>query len=403
MKDIIINKNEDGSNLIALVENGKLIEKYDDDESIKANEGNIYCGIVRDLLPGMQSAFVDIGEDKNAFTHIKDVIPKVSNVTGNKDENLEKYKIKDYLKVNMPVLVQVKKSEENLKGARVSTHISITGRLSVLMINVDFITVSQKIENKEERARLKKLASEILSELNENSKYGLILRTSAEDKGKAEIEKDVADLIEIWKKIKATYDENLKNKRPQLIFQNYDVISKFLVSVLETDVDRVIVNSKNTYETVLEYLKKIGKENVEVVLNENEDLTQMHDIAGQIEEMKERKIWLKCGGFITIDKTEALIAIDVNSGKYTGKESLEQTVLKVNKEASAEIAKQLRLRDIGGIIIIDYIDMEKEESKKQVIKELEDNLKKDRSKTQILEFTKLNLLEMTRKHMFSNE
>ena len=128
MKDIIINKNEDGSNLIALVENCKLIEKYDDDESIKANEGNIYCGIVRDLLPGMQSAFVDIGEDKNAFIHIKDVIPKVSNVTGNKDENLEKYKIKDYLKVNMPVLVQVKKSEENLKGARVSTHISIIGR-----------------------------------------------------------------------------------------------------------------------------------------------------------------------------------------------------------------------------------------------------------------------------------
>ena len=366
MKDIIINKNEDGSNLIALVENGKLIEKYDDDESIKANEGNIYCGIVRDLLPGMQSAFVDIGEDKNAFIHIKDVIPKVSNVTGNKDENLEKYKIKDYLKVNMPVLVQVKKSEENLKGARVSTHISITGRLSVLMINVDFITVSQKIENKEERARLKKLASEILSELNENSKYGLILRTSAEDKEKAEIEKDVADLIEIWKKIKASYDENFKDKRPQLIFQNYDVISKFLVSVLETDVDRVIVNSKNTYETILEYLKKIDKENVEVVLNENEDLTKMHDIAEQIEEMKDRKIWLKCGGFITIDKTEALTAIDINSGKFTGKKnsSKENTIYKVNQEATVEIAKQLRLRNISGIIVIDYIDMEESRTEK---------------------------------------
>ena len=401
MKDIIINKNEDGSNLIALVENGKLIEKYDDDESIKANEGNIYCGIVRDLLPGMQSAFVDIGEDKNAFIHIKDVIPKVSNVTGNKDENLEKYKIKDYLKVNMPVLVQVKKSEENLKGARVSTHISITGRLSVLMINVDFITVSQKIENKEERARLKKLASELLSELNENSKYWLILRTSAEDKGKAEIEKDVADLIEIWKKIKATYDENLKNKRPQLIFQNYDVISKFLVSVLETDVDRVIVNSKNTYETVLEYLKKIGKENVEVVLNENEDLTQMHDIAGQIEEMKERKIWLKCGGFITIDKTEALTAIDINSGKFTGKKnsSKENTIYKVNQEATVEIAKQLRLRNISGIIVIDYIDMEEEKDRKNIMNLLEKELKKDRSKTQIMGFTKLDLLEMTRKKL----
>ena len=401
MKDIIINQNEDGSNLIALVENGKLIEKYDDDESIKANEGNIYCGIVRDLLPGMQSAFVDIGEDKNAFIHIKDVIPKVSNVTGNKDENLEKYKIKDYLKVNMPVLVQVKKSEENLKGARVSTHISITGRLSVLMINVDFITVSQKIENKEERARLKKLASEILSELNENSKYGLILRTSAEGKEKAEIEKDVADLIEIWKKIKAAYDENLQDKRPQLIFQNYDVISKFLVSVLETDVDRVIVNSKNTYETILEYLKKIGKENVEVVLNENEDLTQMHDIAGQIEEMKERKIWLKCGGFITIDKTEALTAIDINSGKFTGKKnsSKENTIYKVNQEATVEIAKQLRLRNISGIIVIDYIDMEEEQDRKNIMNLLEKELKKDRSKTQVMGFTKLDLLEMTRKKL----
>ena len=401
MKDIIINQNEDGSNLIALVENGKLIEKYDDDESIKANEGNIYCGIVRDLLPGMQSAFIDIGEDKNAFIHIKDVIPKVSNVTGNKDENLEKYKIKDYLKVNMPVLVQVKKSEENLKGARVSTHISITGRLSVLMINVDFITVSQKIENKEERARLKKLASEILSELNENSKYGLILRTSAEGKEKAEIEKDVADLIEIWKKIKAAYDENLQDKRPQLIFQNYDVISKFLVSVLETDVDRVIVNSKNTYETVLEYLKKIGKENVEVVLNKNEDLTQMHDIAGQIEEMKERKIWLKCGGFITIDKTEALTAIDINSGKFTGKKnsSKENTIYKVNQEATVEIAKQLRLRNISGIIVIDYIDMEEEQDRKNIMNLLEKELKKDRSKTQVMGFTKLDLLEMTRKKL----
>ena len=153
MKDIIINKNEDGSNLIALVENGKLIEKYDDDESIKANEGNIYCGIVRDLLPGMQSAFVDIGEDKNAFIHIKDIIPKASNETGNKEEILSKYDIKDYIKQNETILVQVKKDEENQKGARISKHISLTGRLCVLMIDVDFITISQKIEDKKERAR----------------------------------------------------------------------------------------------------------------------------------------------------------------------------------------------------------------------------------------------------------
>ena len=401
MKDIIINQNEDGSSLIALVENGRLIEKYDDTETIKANEGNIYCGIVKDLLPGMQSAFVDIGEEKNAFIHIKDVIPKVSNVTGNKDENLEKYKIKDYLKVNMPVLVQIKKSEENLKGARVSTHISITGRLSVLMINVDFITISQKIEDKSERARLKKISAEILSELKEDNKYGLILRTSAEGKEKAEIAEDVAGLIDVWKKIEATYVEISKEKNPQLIFQNYDVTSKFLVSVLETDVDRVIVNSENAYETIAEYLKKIGKENVEIVLKQNDDLTKMHEIDKQIEEMKERKIWLKCGGFITIDKTEALTAIDINSGKFTGKKnsSKENTIYKVNQEATVEIAKQLRLRNISGIIVIDYIDMEEEQDRKNIMNLLEKELKKDRSKTQIMGFTKLDLLEMTRKKL----
>ena len=223
------------------------------------------------------------------------------------------------------------------------------------------------------------------------------------DKEYAEIEKDVADLIEIWKKIKATYDENLKNKRPQLIFQNYDVISKFLVSVLETDVDRVIVNSKNTYETILEYLKKIDKENVEVVLNENEDLTKMHDIAEQIEEMKDRKIWLKCGGFITIDKTEALTAIDVNTGKYTGTKNVEQTIYKVNEEATIEIARQLRLHDIGGIIIIDYIDMKSENNKEKIENLLKECLKKDRTKTQVEGFTKLDLMELTRKHICSHK
>ena len=148
MKEIIINKNEDSSSLIALFENGKLVEKYDEMQDTKAFEGNIYCGIVKDILPGMQSAFIDIGENRNAFIHIKDVIPKVSNTTGNKDENLEKYKIKDYLKTNTPVLVQIKKDEENKKGARVSKHISLTGRLCVLMIGVKFITVSQKIRKR---------------------------------------------------------------------------------------------------------------------------------------------------------------------------------------------------------------------------------------------------------------
>ena len=232
MKEIIINKNEDSSSLIALFENGKLVEKYDEMQDTKAFEGNIYCGIVKDILPGMQSAFIDIGENRNAFIHIKDVIPKVSNTTGNKDENLEKYKIKDYLKTNTPVLVQIKKDEENKKGARVSKHISLTGRLCVLMIGVKFITVSQKIENNEERERLKELATEILSDKYDNEEYGLILRTGAMYKDKEEIRQDVEKLIKLWKEIKKTYNNVSKENKPCLILKNYDVTSKFLTSIL---------------------------------------------------------------------------------------------------------------------------------------------------------------------------
>lgn len=399
MKEIIINKNEDSSSLIALFENGKLVEKYDEMQDTKAFEGNIYCGIVKDILPGMQSAFIDIGENRNAFIHIKDVIPKVSNTTGNKDENLEKYKIKDYLKTNTPVLVQIKKDEENKKGARVSKHISLTGRLCVLMIGVKFITVSQKIENNEERERLKELATEILSDKHDNEEYGLILRTGAMYKDKEEIRQDVEKLIKLWKEIKKTYNNVSKDNKPCLILKNYDVTSKFLTSVLETDIDRIIVNSEETYETIKEYLKSINKENVDLILNTTEDLMEIHDLKDQIEKMAERKIWLKCGGFITIDKTEALTAIDVNSGKFTGKKNSnkENTIVKVNKEATIELARQLRLRNISGIIVVDYIDMESEEDRQEIINLLTKELKKDRSKTQIMGFTKLDLLELTRK------
>ena len=399
MKEIIINQNKDNSRIIALVENGRLIEKYDEKQEERILEGNIYCGIIKDILPGMQSAFIDIGENRNAFIHIKDVIPKVSNTTGNKDENLEKYKIKDYLKPNIPVLVQIKKDEENKKGARVSKHISLTGRLCVLMINVNFITVSQKIEDNNERKRLKEIATEILSENNEE--YGLILRTGAMNKNKEEISQDIEKLIKLWKEIEKSYNNVSKDNEPCLILKNYDVTSKFLTSVLETDIDRIIVNTEEMYDEIQEYLQNINKENVELVLKNTEDLTQMYDLKDQIEKMSDRKIWLKCGGCITIDKTEALTAIDVNSGKFTGNKNSnkESTIFKVNKEATVEIAKQLRLRNISGIIVVDYIDMEDEKDRQEIIDLLTEELKKDRSKTQIMGFTKLDLLELTRKRI----
>lgn len=397
MKEIIISKNENSAYMVLLLEDGKIVEKYDESESNKILEGNIYCGIVKNVLPGMQSAFVDIGEDKNAFLHIKDVIPKVSNETGNKEEDFSKYKIKDYIKQGMPILVQIKKDEEAQKGARISTHISLTGRFCVLMVDVNFITISQKIENSEERKRLRKIASEILNKQEE--KFGVIIRTASEGKKKEEIEEDLEKLIALWNQIKESYDTAKKQKVPQLICQNYDVVSKFLTGVLDTGIDKITINSKTSYQEIENYLKSIGKD--EIKLEYKENLNNIYDIDSQIEKMERRKVWLDCGGFITIDKTEALTAIDVNSGKFTGKKnsSKENTVVKVNEEATIEIAKQLRLRNISGIIVIDYIDMENDQDRNEIIKLLEKEIKKDRSKTQIIGFTKLDLLEMTRKKM----
>lgn len=397
MKEIILNK-EDGITQAILLEDGKIVEQYDDSKDEEAVEGNIYCGIVQNVLQGMQAAFVNIGEDKNAFMHIKDVIPKVSNQTGNKAEDLSKYNIKKYLKQNTPELVQVKKDEENKKGARVSKHISITGRLSVLMVDVNFITISQKIEEKEEITRLKNIAKDILSNYKEN-KYGLILRTAAKGKTKEEIEKDVEESIKLWEQVQKKYSEVSKENKPQLIYRNYNVISKFLTSVLEDNIEKITVNTESLYKSINSYLEEINKK-IEVKLVPQSDINK-YGWKEQLEKASQRKVWLKCGGFIAIDKTEALTAIDVNSGKFTGRKTYtkDETIFKVNKEATVEIAKQLRLRNISGIIVIDYIDMQNDAERQEILQMLEKELKKDRSKTQVIGFTKLDLLEVTRKKL----
>ena len=397
MKEIILNK-EYGITQAILLEDGKIVEQYDDSKDEGAVEGNIYCGIVQNVLQGMQAAFVNIGEDKNAFMHIKDVIPKVSNQTGNKAEDLSKYNIKKYLKQNTPELVQVKKDEENKKGARVSKHISITGRLSVLMVDVSFITISQKIEEKEEITRLKNIAKDILSNYKEN-KYGLILRTAAKGKTKEEIEKDVEESIKLWEQVQKKYSEVSKENKPQLIYRNYDVISKFLTSVLEDNIEKITVNTESLYKSINNYLEEINKK-IEVKLVPQSDINK-YGWKEQLEKASQRKVWLKCGGFIAIDKTEALTAIDVNSGKFTGRKTYtkDETIFKVNKEATVEIAKQLRLRNISGIIVIDYIDMQNDAERQEILQMLEKELKKDRSKTQVIGFTKLDLLEVTRKKL----
>lgn len=395
MYEVIINKKEDIKTII-LLENGNIVEKYEEREDIKRIEGNIYIGKVQNVLPGMQAAFVDIGENKNTFIHLKDVLPKVDEKIDSTKEMLDASDIKKIIKPGMPLLVQVKRDSTSKKGARVSTHISLPGKYIVFMPNASFITISQKIENKDEKRRLINLVQDILPK---NS--GAIIRTSCEEKDEKVIKEEIKRLTEEWEKIQKL--EKTCSEYPKMIYEQDTLLKKLFIDMIEKKIDKVTVNDLDIYNEVIEIIQDISINNIKVELLENKDLIDEYYLQGQLDKIDNRKIWLKCGGFITIDKTEALTAIDVNSGKYIGTKSLEQTVYTVNKEATIEIAKQLRLRDIGGIIIIDYIDMDNNEHKEKIIETLIENLKKDRSKTQVIGFTPLNLLEMTRKHIASNE
>ena len=378
---------------IALVENGKLIEYYEEEDSIERKEGNIYIGIVKDIIKGMQSAFVDIGTEKNSFIHLKDILPKVDEKKQKYDESID---ISQVTKQGQKLLVQVKKDSNEKKGARVSTHINLPSKYIVFMPNTDIVTVSQKIEDEKEQQRLIKLVKENLSKGN-----GAIIRTSAEGKEK-EIIEDIKNIENKWNKITQT-SINPNQNNPQLLYKSEDIVEKILIDLTDKVINEIIVNNKKEYKR-MEELKKENKEyaNIKIAIQEGENLFEKINIEKQIEKSQNRKVWLKCGGFITIDKTEALTAIDVNTGKYIGNKNLEQTVFKVNKEATIEIAKQIRLRDIGGIIIIDYIDMKKQEDREQIEKILREELKKDRTKTQVEGFTNLDLMELTRKHICSH-
>ena len=401
MQEILVNVDKQRNKTIVVVENGRLVEKYQENDGAERLEGNIYIGKVQNVLLGMQAAVVDIGKEKNTFIHIRDVMPKASNETGNKNEPLNKYNIKDYIRTEMPILVQVKKDSTSKKGARVSTHMNISGRYIVLMPNSEFITVSKKIEDIKEKNRLLNIVKPIVPK-----GYGIIIRTSAEGKNETEIKEDLDKLIKKWQNILEKYN-NLKKQKtfiPKIIYKNQGIIEKLILDLVDKELTRIIANDETTYAEIEKDIKNMQLDSdIKLELKKGETVLDIYDLETQLEKADNRKVWLKCGGFITIDKTEALTAIDVNSGKYVGTKDLAKTIFTVNKEATVEIAKQVRLRDIGGIIIIDYIDMENKDDKEKILKELEENLKKDRSKTQVIGFTPLDLLEMTRKHMWSND
>ena len=393
MTEILIQKSGNNKQ-IALLEKGKLIEYYENDNETNRLEGNIYIGIVKDVIKGMQSAFVDIGTEKNSFIHLKDLLPKIDETKEQQDDNIE---ISDIVENNSKILVQVKKDSNEKKGARVSTHINLPSKYIVLMPNTDIITVSQKIENEEEQKRLIELVKANLEQGN-----GAIIRTSAQGKEK-EIIEDIKAIEGKWNEIIQT-NVDLDSNEAKLLYKSKDVLEKMITDYADKKIDRIIVNNKDDFKEIKKILdKNLEYRDTKLEILSQEKIETMYELDKQIQKIQQRKVWLKCGGFITIDKTEALTAIDVNTGKYTGSKCLEDTVFKVNKEATIEIAKQLRLRDIGGIIVIDYIDMKEQKNKDEIKELLKEELKKDRSKTQVEGFTKLDLLEMTRKHICSHK
>lgn len=387
MKELII-FNENDKKVICLIEDEELVEKYEENDNDKSIEGNIYVGKVQNVITGLQSAFVNIGEKRTAFIHSKDILPKVD-IT--KDVLKDNTPINKLIKPGDPIIVEVKREAVDKKGPRLSTHINLSSRFIVLMPNATFVTVSQKIEDEKERERLKEIT---LKYLPENT--GAIVRTVAENISEEELKADIEKTLKKWEQIQEIPVEKI----PQKIYDKGGILKKTIIDLVDNKLDKIILREEENIEEVKRILEEID---VKVKIEVDAEILSKYKLEKQLESLKNNKIYLKSGGFITIDKTEALVAIDVNSGRFIGNKNVEETVLAVNLEAAKEISKQIRLRDISGIIIIDFIDMKEEESKKLVQKEIARNSKKDRSRVQVEEFTKLNLMEITRKHINSKK
>jgi len=394
-KKIIVDVHH-GQTRVALLENDELVELYMEGDESRRLVGNIYRGKVANVLPGMQAAFVDIGLDKNAFLYVGDIntdksVFEFENGNSGFADAIKSFSIRDIIKEGQEITVQVLKEPIGTKGARVTTHITLPGRYLVLMPTVNYVGVSRRIEDEAERKRLKQIAESI-----KPPDMGLIVRTAARDKECEDFIPDMEFLCRLWEKIR---EKEWRGKVPRILYQDEDIIYRTIRDLYTADVDKFIINSKEEYQKALEFVKELSpnlKDRIELFEHPT-GIFEYFGIESKIERAIQKKVWLKNGGYIIIDTTEALTVIDVNTGKYVGGKNLEDTVLKTNLEAAEEIAHQIRLRDIGGIIIIDFIDMEKEEHKQIVLDILHQAFKRDRTRTNVIGFTGLGLVEMTRK------
>lgn len=374
----------------AILRDGHLEDLLLEQDIHEQIAGNVYRGKVKDVLPGMQAAFVDIGLERNAFLHINDLYPLLDK----EQEKLwqeNRLSVQEIIRPGQEIMVQIIKESIGSKGPKASCKISIPGRYFVLLPYDNKINISRKILATEERDRLKKISRDLLGD-----KYGVIIRTNAMDRGSGELKKDLDYLIHIWDTIQEDYQAS---KAPALIYTHADLIMQLVRDYVSLDLEKLVVDSEKDYEYIINLLERVAPDlKSRIFLYEREiPIFVNYNIEKELARALNRKVWLNSGGYIIIDKTEALVSIDVNTGKYTGKKNLQETVFRTNLEAAKEIARQLRIRDIGGIIIIDFIDMALKEHQEKVLEVLQEELKKDKTKTALLGLTKLGLVEMTRK------
>ncbi len=399
---------------VAFLDGNHLTELHVDRGTDRGQVGNVYLGKVVRVLPGMQAAFVEIGLDRAAFLYVGDIYPSFLDPKHDDEEEEEipdpdltvaeegppreqprpgQPNIQDLLKEGDEIVVQVAKDPIGTKGARVTTHITLPGRYLVFMPTVDHVGISRRIDRDRERRRLREFVDK-----NRPKGAGFIVRTVCATQSNQILKLDMNYLVGIWEKIQAA--QKVK-KAPAPLHLDHGLVLRMVRDAFHDDVDRMVVDSPKLHEEVMTFMEEFSpqlKEKLHLYKGA-EPIFDAFGVETEISRSMGRRVWLKSGGYLVIDQTEALMSIDVNSGKYVGNASLEETTFKVNLEAAKEIVYQLRLRNIGGIIIIDFIDMDKEQNRDKVYRALEEELKKDRARTNVLKISELGLVQMTRKRV----
>ena len=376
---------------VALVEHGILQEVHIERQARRGLVGNIYKGKISRVLPGMQAAFVDIGMEKAAFLHASDIVPHTECVDVREKEHFQVGNIAELVRQGQDIMVQVVKDPISTKGARLTTDITLPSRYLVFMPGSAHVGVSQRIDSESERERLKLIVQRQVDELG-----GFIVRTAAEGVGERELEQDTQFLKRLWRKV---LERRLLNKSCSILYEDLSLAFRILRDFVGTELDKIRVDSRLTFEQLKSFTEEFVPEMVDKLdyYSGDSPIFDLHDVENEIQRALERKVELKSGGYLIIDQTEAMTTIDINTGAFVGHRNLEETIFNTNIEATAAIARQLRLRNLGGIIIIDFIDMQSEDHRRRVLQSLEQALARDRAKTSVNGFSHLGLVEMTRK------